>query len=211
MKVCVYSANLGNFDSPKPNAEQTVGHEFCLFTDENFRPRTKSMTPRLQARIVKMFGWQLVPDYDVYIWHDASTRLSRPDTVQWLLDKVQEHDIAVFKHPNRNTVLEEADYLKHRLIIEKHEPKRRYVLSRYEGEDIDGALSEVDPNRELFASTVFVYRNFPNVQKALKEWFYYTSRYHSIDQLGLPEAIKDLRVNVIPDKYMECQYLEHTR
>ena len=45
----------------------------------------------------------------------------------------------------------------------------------------------------------------------MKEWFYHTSRFHSIDQLSLPYVIKDLKVNVIPDNYMKCKYLEFTR
>lgn len=211
MKIAVVSANLGSFDPVKPNIDQGVGHEFCLFTDENFPPRQNAMTPRMQARIPKMFAHQLVPDYDVYVWHDASVRFMRRDTLAWLVDKIKQSDIAVFKHPDRETVLEEADYLKERLYLESIGKKRKYVLPRYEGEWIDEHLEEVDPNRELLASTVFVYRNFPRVQQALKEWFYYTSRYHIIDQLGFPEAIKDLRVNVIPDDYSKCKYLESTR
>lgn len=210
-KICVYSANLGNFDKPKLNVDQSVGHEFCLFTDENFPPRNKSFTPRMQARVVKMFGWQLVPDYDIYLWADSSVFLSRTDSIKWFLDKLGDAEIAVFKHPARETVLEEADYLKMRLQLEKQGHKKPYVLPRYDNEWIDDHLLEVDPNRELLASTAFIFKNTLGVQKAMKQWWYYTSRYHVIDQLGFPEAIRNLKVNVIPEKYYECGYLGSTR
>lgn len=210
-KIVVLSANLNNFDTPVDNAEQTVAHDFCLFTDENFPPRDKAMTSRMQARIPKCFGWQLCPDYDYYIWHDASVRLSQPDSIEWFLEHLEDADMAVLKHPDRDTIQQEADYLKKRLIIEKAEPKRNYVLKRYENEWIDEHLEEVDPTQPLYASTAFIYRNTPEVQEALKEWWYFISRYHIIDQLGFPEAIKDLEVNVIPDDYMECEYLEFVR
>ncbi len=206
MKVCVISANLGNFDKPVKYVDQTAEHTFCLFTDKNLPSRFNAMTPRLQARIPKMFGWQLVPGFDFYVWLDASCRFSHENSIKWLLDKVKQYDIAVFKHPDRDTVQEEADYLKYRLKI-----KCPYITPRYENEWIDEHLGEVDPSRQLYASTCFIYRNFPRVQKALKQWWYYTSRYHCIDQLGFPEAIKDLNINVIPDDYTKCKYLEYMR
>jgi len=211
MKVCVYSANLGSFDPLSENTPQSVAHEFCLFTDENFPPRDKAMTPRMQARIVKMFGWQLVPDYDIYLWHDASVRLSNRTSVKWFMEKLGDAEMAVFIHPDRETVLDEADYLKFRLLAEKEGSKRPYVLPRYENEWIDDHLLEVDPNRQLLASTAFIYKNTLGVQQAMKRWWYYTSRYHIIDQLGFPEAIKNLQVNVMHEPYTKCIYLEPTR
>ena len=169
------------------------------------------MTPRMQARIVKMFGWQLVPDYDIYLWHDASVRLSNRTSVKWFMEKLGDAEMAVFIHPDRETVLDEADYLKFRLLAEKEGSKKPYVLPRYENEWIDDHLLEVDPNRQLLASTAFIYKNTLGVQQAMKRWWYYTSRYHIIDQLGFPEAIKNIKANVIPDKYYECEYLESTR
>ena len=76
MKIAVITANLGNFDPNVDYAEQSLAYDFYKFTDENFPPRFNSMTPRLQARIVKMFGWQMVPPHDLYIWVDSSCILS---------------------------------------------------------------------------------------------------------------------------------------
>jgi hypothetical protein len=153
-----------------------------------------------------MFGWQLVPDYDTYLWHDASVRLSRPDSLKWFIDQLGDKDMAVFKHPNRNTVLEEADYLKHRLEI-----NCPYITPRYKNELIDEQLLEVDPRSKLYASTAFIYRNTTGVREALKEWWYHTSRFHSIDQLSLPHSIKGVSHNVILTGYLKCPYLEYTR
>jgi hypothetical protein len=177
-----------------------------MVTDRQFPPRHKAMTPRLQARIVKMFGWQMHPGYDLYLWVDASTRLSRPDSARWFIEQLGDKDMAFFRHNKRKTIQEEADYLKHRLEI-----KCPYVTPRYEGEDIDGQLAEVDPQGQLFASTVFIYRPTTGVKEALKAWWLHTSRFHSIDQLSLTEAIKGGSHNIIDEDYLKCKYLEHTR
>lgn len=225
-RLLVYSANLGNFDKPKDYEEQELPEgidqiEYWRCTDEDFPPRFNSMTPRLQARIVKMFGWQMKPGFDYYLWVDSSCRLSKPDSVKWFMDKLGSTQMTVFKHPNRSTVKEEADYLKQRLIDEREGRKQKYVMTRYDGEDIDGALSEVNPNAELYASTSFIYRNTADMQKVMQEWWYQTSRYHSIDQLSLPHCLNILsiesdegpmlNISVIPDKYTACYALEYTR
>jgi hypothetical protein len=207
-EIVVISASLGGFDSRRDHEEQSVDCDFYHFTDENFPPRSKSMTPRLQARIPKMFSWQMVRGYDYYLWVDSSCRLADRNSVKWFIEQLGDADIAVFKHPHRNTVQEEADYLKHRLAI-----KCPYITPRYAGEDIDGQLGEVDPQGPLYASTAFIYKDGPEVRAALKEWWYHTSRWHSIDQLSLPQAILygDAKVKIIPDNYLKCKALEYVR
>lgn len=217
MQVLVLSANMGGFEKPVNHEEQLLPEgidriDFRCVTDETFPPRSKSMTPRLQARIVKCFGWQMFPDYDYYLWIDSSCRLAREDSVQWFMEKVN-GDIAVFKHPRRNTVQEEADFLKERIILEKEGRKQQYILPRYENEDIDGQLLGVDPKQELYASTAFIYRNNSKMRHALKDWWYHISRWHSIDQLSLPFVLfeNNCQTNVIADNYLKCKYLEPMR
>lgn len=215
MKVALFSANLGSFDKPVEHAKQELPEGVELtshrFSDKDIPPRFNAMTPRLQARIVKMFGWQMLPGHDYYIWVDSSCALAQPDSLKWFLEQCKDVDIAVFKHPHRSTVQEEADYLKERLVLEREGKKQKYILPRYENELIDEQLAEVDPEAQLFASTAFIYKDSPVVRKAMKEWFYHTSRYHIIDQLGLPQAIKNLKVRVIPENYLKVPYLQYVR
>lgn len=204
-KVLVLSANLGNFDKPVDHAPQDMECTMIRVTDETFLPR-RTMSPRLQARIVKMFGWQVFPGYDYYLWVDSSCRLSSPSSVRWFLDQLKGNNIAVFKHPQRQTVQEEADYLKHRLKI-----NCPYITPRYENELIDEQLAEADPSAELYASTALIYRNTPAIHQVMKEWWYHTSRFHAIDQLSLPFVLRGSAVSVIPDNYQKCEALEYVR
>lgn len=206
MKIAVISANLGNFDPTFDHVLQSVPCDVYYLTDKDYPLRSNAMTPRLQARIVKMFMHQMIPGYDYYLWVDRSCILSNTHSVKWFLDQLGDNDIVVFKHPNRNTIQEEADYLNKRLSI-----KCGYITPRYENELIDEQLKAVDPEAQLYASTAFIYKNSPAVQATMKEWWFHTSRYHSIDQLSFPFVIKDLKIKVIPDSYMKIPYLEYTR
>jgi len=215
-RLLIYTANLDSFDRRQDNEEQLLPEgieaiEYWRCTDQDFPPRYNAMTPRLQARLVKMLGWQMKPGFDIYLWIDSSCRLSREDSASWFVEQLGNKDVAVFAHNKRQTVQQEADYLKDRLQLEQSGNKQPYVLSRYQNEDIDGQLSVVDPSARLYASTAFIYRNSPIVLSALKEWWYHTSRFHSIDQLSLPHAIKGVSHNVIEQDYLKCPYLEYTR
>lgn len=171
------------------------------------------MSARLQARIPKMFGWQMAPGHAFYIWIDASMIMARPDTVQWFMDLLGDADIAVFKHPDRHSVKEEAAYLKQRLAKDC-----TYITPRYKNELIDEQLKEIDPygmykDDALYASTAFIYRNTYGVQQMFKEWWYHTSRYHIIDQLSLPAVLKKsyCKVNVVEENCLKTPYLSHVR
>lgn len=205
-KTLVVSASLGDFDEQRQHNKQSIDCDYYHFDDNNFPSRFNSQTPRLQARIPKMFAWDMVKGYEYYLWVDSSCRLSDENSVKWFLEQLGDNDIAVFKHPHRKTVQEEADYLKHRLDI-----NCPYITPRYENEDIDGQLEHVDPYATLFASTAFIYRDIPSVREALKEWWYHTSRFHSIDQLSLPYAARKLRVKVIDENYLKVPYLTYVR
>jgi len=209
MNIAVISANLGNFEKPTHHVEQSTPADYFLFNDENFPPRFNAMTPRLQARLVKMFMYQMKPGYNYYLWVDSSCILSHKDSIQWFMNHLGDADLAVFKHPHRNTIGEEAKYIQHRIDI-----KTSYITSRYENEILDDQMSEInEPGLPLYATTAFIMRNTYDMHKLMKEWWYGTSRYHIVDQIWLPYAIKksQCKVNVIPDNFMKCDYIKPVR
>ena len=79
MKVAILTANLGNFDTQVdpvtqdlPNGVEKIA--FHRYTDNNFPPIT-GLTPRLQYRIPKLFGWQMFPGYNAISGLTALCRL----------------------------------------------------------------------------------------------------------------------------------------
>ncbi|MGD0523103.1 MAG: hypothetical protein ABSA43_00880 [Candidatus Microgenomates bacterium] len=213
MKVAILTANLGNFDTQVdpvtqdlPNGVEKIA--FHRYTDNNFPPIT-GLTPRLQYRIPKLFGWQMFPGYNAYLWIDSSMSLTRPDSIKWFLGKLGNADIVLFKHPWRKTIKEEVD-----LIEEKLQHRRKYITARYKNglhkEQLAECLS--DPGFKdtiLYTSTAFLYRNNKRVQKAMKLWWYYQSRYFTCDQVVLPYVVfkSGLKVKVISEDQYHIPYL----
>lgn len=206
MKTIILTANLGNFDIPVDPAKQNTPSEFCRFTDENFPP-IAGLTPRLQYRIPKMFGWQMLPGYDIYIWLDGSFSFTREDSVEWFLEQLGDDDMALFRHPWRKTIKEETDHIEE--YLKKGD---KYITPRYKNGLHKEQYADImsDPNFKdefLFTSTAFIYRDSEKVRDAMRLWWLHTSRYFTVDQIALPYVTKDLDINMILENQYKIPYL----
>lgn len=221
MKVLILTANLGDFDKSIVPVKQNRSAEidfidFFEFNFGNFPPIT-GLTPRLQYRIPKMFGWQMEKAIlirpDVVIWHDSSMSLQHPDSTKWLVEQLGDADIAVFKHPWRSSIREEVDHIDKKLI-----EGNKYITSRYKNglhKEMLKEIYEEDKNYRddwLFASNVFIYKNNPMVIKMMIEWWFYQSRYFTCDQVHLPYVLNKsgLDVNVINENVFKSEYITLT-
>jgi len=207
------TASLGGFDKLQKHVPQSLPHDYYLFTDKNFPPRFKSMTPRLQAKIPKFFAWQMVPGYKYYFWVDGNLVLTNKDSLKYFFDNLQGYDIVALKHPRRNTVKWEGRYLERGL-----NQGSRYLFDRYSGELLKEQMAEINSDNDfvddlLVLGGAFFYRNTPKVQKMLKEWWYHVSRYLIMDQCSFSYVLKKsrLRIKVLPDNlYRNCLYLKQS-
>jgi hypothetical protein len=214
-KTIVLSSSLGGFDKDVTNVAQSIPCDYCNFTDENFPPRHCSMTPRLQAKIPKCFGWQLKPDYDFYLWLDGNLSLAHPDALRYFLDSCNNYDVVVLKHPTHDTIHWEYRYNWRGL---HNNAPSNYLRERYLNEWLDEQYNFIKNDKDykddsMVNGGVFLYRNTPEVQKTLKEWFYHITRYCIMDQLSWIYVLKKsgLRVNILPDVFNDCKWLEANR
>lgn len=212
MKLCILSANLNNFDKPKPPVDQIL-HEveqidYHCYTDSDFPPII-GLTPRFQYRIPKMFGWEMFPDYDFYIWLDGSVSFQREDCVKYYLSQLGDKDIAFFKHPSRRNIRQEVAHIEEHLQLGKP-----YITKRYKGGLHKEMLEVIQKdtsykNSKLYASTSFIYRNNSKVRSFMRDWFFYQARYFTCDQVPLPWLCDnwDLKVALFDEPLYKSGYL----
>ena len=213
MSILVISATLGEFDRVELHEKQSLVCDYFNFNDNNFPVREKAITKRLQAKIPKMFGWQLKPGYDYYLWIDGNLKLSHKDAVKYFYDNCQDVDVVVMRHPYRPNIRQEARYLRKGL-----REQSLYLVGRYAGEWTPEQVDEINLDKDyaddlLVIGGVFMYRNTPAVQAMLKEWWYFTSRYSVFDQLSFAYVLKKsgLKLKILEDQYNKCKYLEHRK
>lgn len=195
------------------HATQSIPHDWHISNDTNFKSRSKAMTPRLQARIPKTHGWQMFPGYDYYMWIDGNLQLKHEDSLKHFLEALEGHDVVALRHHRRPNIRQEVRYIRKGI-----NQQSRYIVGRYENELLKEQYDVIknDPDYEdtdLLLSGAFMYRNTPEVQQALKEWWYHISRYHIVDQIGFVYALKKakLKINMLDDLYNDCWYLGVSR
>lgn len=219
MMVCLLVANLGRID-PDPRAsyvqqELPDGWTFDTFYfDETSMPlRRAAMAPRLQAKIPKMLGWDIVPQYDFYIWLDSSFRLSSPQCIRWFVEQCDGADIALFAHPKRTSIRGELAYM-----LRKMREGDSYLIERYAGEPLEAQVQRyiLDPDFEdatLYAAGAFVYARslVSQPENAMKEWFYQTVTGSVQDQLSLPWVLSRFRARIrtLPVPLFDNPYIEY--
>jgi len=199
--ICVISANLGGFDTPQAHVPQSIPCDFYTFNDGNFRPRFKAMTPRLQAKIPKFFGWQLLKGYEYYLWLDGHGVLTSPNSVRTFYEKLKDHDVVVIQHRTHPSIAHEYRYMRKGI-----KQKAEYIVARYENEHMRELYDEIRADTEykddaMVLGGMFMYRNTPAVRAMLKDWWYYVSRYAVQDQLSFVYVLKKsgLKINVLPN------------
>lgn len=184
-KIAVIQASLGGIDSPVTHVEQSIPYDLHFF---NYEP--KRLPPRLEAKIPKMFGWQLKPNYDYYLWLDGNISLNHQDTISYLLQQIQDNDMLVIRHHRRPNIRQEIRYLRKGL-----NQQSIYIVSRYANERWQEQYAEILKDKEyvddlLVIGGIFMYRNTPRVHEMMKNWWYHVSRYNIQDQISLPYVLK---------------------
>lgn len=208
--IATIQASLGGMDNQVTHTPQTLPHDHFLFTDTELPPR---FHPRLQAKIPKMFAWQLKPNYEFYLWLDGNISLNHSQTLQYFYDQIQGNDIVVIRHHRRPNIRQEVRYLRKGL-----REQSRYLVNRYNNESWKEQYELIQADKEfvddlLVIGGIFMYRNTPQVQQMMKEWWYQVSRYCVQDQISFPYVLKKsgIKIKVLDHDYTNWGYIKNER
>lgn len=201
MKILVTSANLGQIDPLNLRHEpQRVPFgttiDLIYHTDATIRPRVNALHPRLQAKIPKMLSHEMNPGYDYYLWLDSSIFIAHPDAILWMLDNLGGKEIALFRHPHRDSIAAELEFCLKQMV-----DQNQYLNSRYHNEpmreQVDFYLaSDSFIDNRLFACGIFLYSSTLLASRPyfLPAWYYECARRSVQDQLSLPWLLQKHQV-----------------
>lgn len=167
----------------------------------------------MEAKLPKMFGWQLYPDYQYYLWLDGNIQLAKPETLACFVDQIKDSDIVVIRHHRRPNIRQEVRYLRKGMREESI-----YLVSRYVGEQHKELYRLIENDKDyvddlLVIGGVFMYRNTPAVQEMMKQWWYYNTRYCLQDQLSFAYVLKKsgIRIKVLDHDYTKWDLIKPTQ
>jgi hypothetical protein len=196
MKIAVVTAAVGldtvELYQPKPTV--TSSHvDYFIFSDSEIpkhhrwksrklflASRDEYYEHRRTAKLPKIMTHYLLPEYDYYIWHDYTHRISL-DPEEIVETYLKDNDFAFFKHPHRDSwdsELEEVrkGRLDHTSLLDE---QRKH----FEGAGIEKA-------KNFYECTCFIRRNSEKANKTCSLWYDYVSKFSSRDQLSLPAALQ---------------------
>jgi hypothetical protein len=141
----------------------------------------------MKGKIPKMLEWVNI-EADYYVWLDYAIEIKTNNFYEIIQD-LEDYDICLFKHKQRNSIQEELEFIESGL-----EKEDKYITSRYSNENMNGQVrnyledsSFID--NKLFEMGFFIYSK--NLIKnrdynLMTDWFLHNAFYSVQDQLSFP-------------------------
>ena len=188
--AAIVSAVTGEMDRPQLEPGPGI---FVYKEDTGLLPFPRhDLNPRLRAKYFRMSTHWLHPEYSAYIWADGAFQIDDPVALRsFMVDALGSADCAFFKHPDRQTIVQESDAVIG-WIAEGCDHWCKYLRVRYEHEpmqaQVEAYVGEGFPmdGYPLIATGLFIRRNLPHVNAAFDHWLIENFKWTIQDQLSLP-------------------------
>lgn len=189
MTVAIISSIYGDYDTPSIPVPQTVDCDWILVTDrphnsgwiEIVEPRAH-MHPRMAAKVAKCRP-DLYSDAEFLIWIDGSFVIGDPSFAEWCVDRLGNNDIAQFTHPQRRSILGEADVSAgmEKYATQPVQQQARFYVDQGHPDDWG-----------LWASGICVRRNYWRPAEYGDAWLREQARWTYQDQISQPYVLRQL-------------------
>ena len=157
-------------------------------------------------------------DYDVVVWIDGTIEITSPNVSQYILDRIQNHSIITWNHPERKGSLKEEAEIS--MIIDRYDTTilnghyqpyqnvtyqyHEYIKNGYNESYFQKEMSSLHfPNQQSFISeryygvwvTCFVAfsNKDPQISQFLDFWYLQTLNYTTQDQVSFPYALQKFK------------------
>ena len=194
MKIAVLTSSIGSTKLLDPKSFDGVDyHAFVDYEDDNTSWIKHSIIPvssdvryknRRDAKVYKVLPFAFLPNYDYYFWIDSTHTLQA--NPQDVIDKyLTNSDIAVFKHPQRDCIYIEGEFVKQ--IKFDHPNLLEDQLEFYK----DMCYPK---NNGLYELPVRVQRNTKLTQQMGWMWWEQICMFSSRDQISFPFVCHQLGI-----------------
>lgn len=184
MKVAIITANIGGIDPVYPPCTQSEAYELFYYTENTLPFPLPALDSRMKGRYFKtQINRHL--DHDYFIWIDASVEIVNEEFVKDCITKLQDSDIIISKHEQRQSVFDEIEY-----IIEQMKKGNKYLLRRYIKQPLykeyeyyrDYGMSKSFP---LYNGFMYAVKNNAKTSEFLNEWWDLIIKFSNFDQSQL--------------------------
>jgi len=208
MKALVYTAVFGGYDAPKTHVPQSIQVDYVYFNEAHcpYLPaHIRDLHPRLIAKYFKLQPYVMPAyrNYDYVVWIDGSGTLLSPDSLTALISYCKS-GYAVFRHPNRDCIYDEADFCKD---FEKY--RSQPIEQQVDAYRRDG----YPPHNGLYACGVIVRDTKKDFTSVDSDWLTENLKWSYQDQLSFPYILwkRGMEVDVIALDLIHNDYVSFIR
>jgi len=195
MKIAVITANIGGFDKCNAMPEQDIAFDRYYIDDANCPYPAYKIDNRMKAKIFKMLGHKIWPEYDVYVWIDGNIRVKAGNFISRIVNTMEGGDVVISNHSERSSVYEEANF-----IYTELKKGHKYLRARYSGDLImDEVKSYGEGLKGLYWCGCFARLNNEKVNKAFDDWYIDNTLWSYFDQNSFVYEMHkhQLKLNII--------------
>lgn len=204
MKIAILTSSVGTVSPAEYNIKYDSADYFAFVESKlpsnsiwNELPISKfscdiKYANRRHAKIYKVLPHLFVPGYDYYIWIDATHSVNQEP--KSIVEKyLKDSDIALFKHPERNCVYEEAELIK----------KIKFDYPTLVSRQMSFYKSKEYPrNNGLYELPCRIQRNTSQINTLMLSWWEQICMFASRDQLSMPFVLNmhGIKPSIMPGK-----------
>lgn len=202
--VTVFTAIFWDYDTLKMQPEQKINCRFVCFTDnpdlrierwaENQREiivvdKNPYFHPRMKAKWHRLHPYEYFDGTVMYI--DGTARLKKRDSVEFFVNQLQDNDIICFKHPERNSITQEMEYICN--YNGKRRKKYKWLPLR---EQVESYIANWFPdNIWLSATWLLIHKKSDRLIDFLDKWYQENVKWSYQDQLSFEPTIYFNNIN----------------
>ncbi len=189
-RLAIYTAIYGNTDNLIEPPIVPDNCDFFCFTDRKdisskvfkviYRKAIFPNDSNRSAKYFKVFPNELFPDYEYSFWIDARTYVLAPNIFDIALELLKDKNLAVFKHPERNSIYDEAN-----ICIEWKKDAPEIINKQMDRYKQEGYKDQI-----VLVNGGFIFRRHHEQDIILfeKKWWEEIIKYSKRDQLSFPYA-----------------------
>ena len=190
-KINIYTSITGDKDSSRID-------DVKLFTGEG-----KFIEPVMEAKVYKVLAHQFIEaDYSIWVDGNISLLISPEQLVKEYMK--DEYEIAVFKHPKRNCLYDEAERLKE--IFPS-------LIQTIDSQMYHYYRQEFPKQNGLKECSVIIRKHNKEIEKFNNAWWSEICRWTYRDQLSFTYILSkfpDLKINIIEGNVRNHPYFSYT-
>ena len=193
MRRAVYTAIFGGYDKLKPAPVTPEGVDRICFTDDagmaapGWEMRVEQPQhshPCLAAKFYKALSHRVFPDHDETLWIDGSFRAMSDGCVPEVFAYLDTHPLAVFAHPVRSSIHDEAQAS----VVLQSRYATQPLLDQVESYCRGGYAHTCG----LFATGLLARKHTAPVTRFNERWWEENCRRSYQDQLSFPFLLDEI-------------------